>query len=220
MRIDAVGLHPATFADPGDIRVGDDVVVVGYALNLDGDPSVTTGIVSALHRTSADTTRALKGLIQTDAPISSGNSGGPLVNSLGQVVGIATFVVVSDQSSEANSVGFAISNEELLPRIEELRAAAGGEVAPSAFLGVSVTHRVDGGSGALVTEVAPSSPAAEAGVKAGDSIVSIDGTAITGRGGLLATVRDHQAGDRITITLMRGGARVDVHATLVKGPAG
>ena len=114
LRIDAEGLTPATFADPGDVRVGDDVVAVGYALDLDGDPSVTVGIVSALDRTSADETKSLKGLIQTDAPISSGNSGGALVNSLGQVVGITTFVAVTEQGTTANDIGFGTC---FIPRV-------------------------------------------------------------------------------------------------------
>ena len=169
LRIDADRLVPAAFADPGDIRVGDDVVAVGYALDLDGDPSVTVGIVSALDRTSADTTKVLKGLIQTDAPISSGNSGGPLVNTLGQVVGITTFIAITAQGVTANNLGFAISNAELLPEIETLRAATGGELPAAGYLGVNLSDRLDGGSGALVAEVVKGSPADAAGLRAGDA---------------------------------------------------
>ena len=80
LKIDAMGLKPALFAQVGSVRVGDAVVAIGYALDLDGGPSVTSGIVSALKRTIITDSGALNGLIQTDAPISSGNSGGPLVN--------------------------------------------------------------------------------------------------------------------------------------------
>lgn len=219
LRIDADGLLPATFADPGDIRVGDGVVAVGYALGLDGDPSVTAGIVSALDRTSADDTLALKGLIQTDAPISSGNSGGPLVNALGEVVGIVTFVATSPQDGTATNLGFAISNAELLPAIDELRAAADGGLAANGFLGVSLADRVDGGSGALVTEVVADSPAAQAGLEVGDVIVAIDDAAVTGRDGLVATIRRFAPGDQVEIGVMRGGEAVTLRATLVERPA-
>jgi putative serine protease PepD len=219
LRIDADSLHPASFADPADVRVGDGVAAVGFALGLDGDPSVTEGIVSALHRTSADDKKALKGLIQTDAPISSGNSGGPLVNSLGQVVGIVTFVAVADPGSQANNLGFAISNAELLPQIEQLRARVNGEAPPAGFLGVQLGPRDDGGSGALVTEVVADSPAALAGLVKGDAVVSVDGVEITGEAGLVATIRDHVPGDDLSIVLRRDGKELTVTATLVARPA-
>ena len=84
------GLTPATFADPASLAVGDPVVAVGYALDLDGGASVTSGIISALNRTMQNDNGALNRLIQTDAAISSGNSGGPLINMAGQVIGINT----------------------------------------------------------------------------------------------------------------------------------
>lgn len=219
LRIDADGLQPATFADPGDIRVGDEVVAVGYALDLDGDPSVTAGIVSALDRATANETIALKGLIQTDAPISSGNSGGPLVNSLGQVVGITTFVAITEQGTTANNLGFAISNAELLPALELLRAAAGGELQPSGFLGVGLSDRLDGGSGALVTEVVAGSPAEKAGIEVGDAVIAIEGVEITGQESLVATIRDYRPGDEVGIELRRGGRTIKVQAVLAERPA-
>jgi putative serine protease PepD len=218
LRIDADGLRPAEFADPADIRVGDDVAAVGFALGLDGDPSVTVGIVSALHRTSADEQKALKNLIQTDAPISSGNSGGPLVNSLGQVVGIITFVAVADVGSQANDLGFAISNAELLPSIERLRQEVLGGAAPIGFLGVQLAPRDDGGSGALITEIVAESPAEQAGLQVGDAVVSIDDVPITGDAGLVATIRDHAPGDELTIEIRRDGTPLTITATLTTRP--
>jgi S1-C subfamily serine protease len=219
LRVDAEALVPAVFADPGDVRVGDDVVVVGFALDFDGDPSVTVGIVSALGRTRAGETSALKGLIQTDAPISSGNSGGPLVNALGQVVGIVTFVALGDSDTTANSLGFAISNAELLPAIEVLRAAAAGEERSAGFLGVGLDDRLDGGSGALVTEVLPDSAAGAAGIEAGDVIVGVDDVPVTGSAGLIATIRSARPGDEMVLTIRRDGREVEVIATLAERPA-
>ena len=105
---DASGIVPATFAS-GDAAVGDQVVAIGNALALDGGPTVTQGIISALGR-SIDTAEggSLTGLIQTDAAISSGNSGGPLVNAAGEVVGINTAVAASNSQQQASNIGFVI----------------------------------------------------------------------------------------------------------------
>ena len=219
LRVEAVALQPATFADPADIRIGDRVVAVGFALALDGDPTITEGIVSALNRSSADRQKALKGLIQTDAPISSGNSGGPLVNSLGQVVGIVTFVATTDNGSQANNLGFAISNAELLTGIDALRASAGGTARTEGFLGVQLGRRDDGGSGALVVDVVAGSPAAAAGLRVNDVVVAVDGKPVTGQAALVAAIRDHRPGDTLKIDVRRAGTAMVVSATLAIRPA-
>jgi len=219
LRIEADGLTPAQFAAPGDVRVGDSVVAVGYALDLDGDPSVTVGIVSALDRTSADDVRALKGLIQTDAPISSGNSGGPLVNSLGQVVGITTFVAGAELGSTANNIGFAISTAELLPTVGRLRASVTGATRAEGYLGVVLADRFDGGSGALVTEVQPDSPAQAAGIRVGDAVVAIGDTTVSGRAGFIAEIRGRTPGDEVNVEVRRDGQLLTLTATLAERPA-
>jgi putative serine protease PepD len=140
LRVKASGLTPATFAAPNDVRIGDEVLAIGYALDLDGDPTVTLGIVSSLDRTLGTESGALKGLIQTDAAISSGNSGGPLVNAVGRVVGITTLVSSTANGSTANGLGFAISAAELLSGIDHLRTQAGGESILSGYLGVQLGH--------------------------------------------------------------------------------
>lgn len=208
LRVAAESLRPATFAAPGAVRVGDPVFAVGYALDLEGDPSVTAGIVSALDRTSSDPVRLLTGLIQSDAPISSGNSGGPLVNARGEVVGITTFVATGGGEDSANSLGFAISTTEVLRTLERLRAeASGDEAPPMGFLGVSLDARDDGGSGAVVVEVEVGSPAEHAGLLAGDVVVELDGDAVTGQTALAAAIRAHDPGDRVELAVMRNGIR-------------
>ncbi len=102
------------------------MVAIGFALDLDGEPSVTQGIVSALDRTLRITDGALDRLIQTDAAISSGNSGGPLVDAAGLVVGINTAVARSDATTAATNVGFAIAIEEVEDVLAALRDRAGG----------------------------------------------------------------------------------------------
>jgi len=207
-------LPAAEFASPDDIRLGDEVLAIGFALDLDGDPTVTLGIISALGRTLAlPDGGALDGLIQTDAAISSGNSGGPLVNARGQVVGINTAVARSDSETAASNVGFAISSEEALQVLGQL---ADGEDRPEGFLGVSVVGRTDGGQGAVVSDVAAESPAAEAGIEAGDVVVQVDDSVVTGSAAVVAAVRDRGPGDEIAIVVLRDGERVTITVTLAE----
>jgi S1-C subfamily serine protease len=218
LRVDTGGLSPAALAAPDDVRLGDEVLAVGYALDLDGDPTVTLGIVSSLNRTLATETGSLKGLIQTDAAVSSGNSGGPLVNAVGDVVGIITLASSSGLGSTANGLGFAISTAELLPTLDRLRAQANGETAETGYLGVQLDRRTDGGSGALVTDVVAGSAAAKAGIKEGDVVVAVDGEPISGQAALVATIRDLAPGDKTTVSLVRDGSPLDVSVVLDPRP--
>lgn len=218
LRMSGDGFDAATFADPGSTRLGDEVVAIGFALGLDGDPSVTLGIVSALDRTIGADGAFLNGLIQTDAAISSGNSGGPLVNARGEVVGINTAVARGTATSAATNVGFAISVGEALPVIEALRAQADGEVRLEGYLGVELDDRRDGGQGAVIRSVQADTPAATAGIEAGDLVIAADGVAIDGATGLIAAIRDLQPDDSVTIGIVRGGERIDVSVTLTSRP--
>ncbi len=218
LQVEVTGLTPATLADPTTVRVGDDVIAIGYALDLDGEASVTLGIVSALDRTLLTENGALDGLIQTDAAISSGNSGGPLVNAAGQVVGINTAVALGDGTNTASNIGFAISIDEVLTEIEVLRDQADGGVRDSGFLGVGLTERVDGGQGAIVTDISPDSPADDAGLQVGDVVVEVDGAAVDGTGGVIGAIRGHQPGDDVQVTVERDGTTVTVDVTLAERP--
>jgi len=212
------GLTVAVFADPGSIAVGDPVVAAGYALDLDGAPSITSGIISALDRTLVMDDGVLNSLIQTDAAISSGNSGGPLINLAGQVVGINTAVARSDFGTAANNIGFAISVGEVLRVLEILRDVADGGTREEGFLGVSLGVRQEGGSGAVVTEVESDSPASEAGIKVDDVILEVNGQTITGQGALIAVIRDSAPGDEVEIVVERGGERLTLTAVLAARP--
>lgn len=218
LRVNASGLTAATFAKPGSVRVGDQVVAIGYALALDGGPSITTGIVSALKRTIFTESGALNSLIQTDAAISSGNSGGPLANMRGEVVGINTAVARGDTNSSANNIGFAISVDEVLAVLQQLRNQASGDAREEGFLGVSLEPRSDGGVGSIISTVQPGSPAQEAGIVVGDIVLAVDGEPVNGQAGLVAAIRDRSPGDSISIELVRDGERLTVTATLVARP--
>lgn len=213
------GLVAATFADPESIAVGDPVVAVGYALALDGGPSVTSGIISALNRTlQLDGDTFLNALIQTDAAISSGNSGGPLINMNGQVVGINTAVATGGFSSAANNIGFAIGVAEVQRVNRILHEMADGTPRSQGFLGISLGRRQDGGAGAVIGEVTPNSPADTAGVRVNDIVLSINGQPIMGDEALVAIIRDSAPGETIEIVVERDSRKVTLNATLVARP--
>ena len=213
------GLVAATFADPESIAVGDPVVAVGYALALDGGPSVTSGIISALNRTlQLDGDTFLNALIQTDAAISSGNSGGPLINMNGQVIGINTAVAPGGLSSSANNIGFAIGVAEVQRVNRILHEIADGGSRRQGFLGISLGRRDDGGAGAVIGEVTSGSPADKAGVKVNDIVLSINDQPIIGDEALVAIIRDSAPGETITIVVERDGKKVTLTATLVARP--
>jgi len=215
IKVDATGLIVATFAKPGSVQIGDTVVAIGYALALDGGPTVTSGIVSALKRTIETDSGALNSLIQTDAAISSGNSGGPLVNLKGEVVGINTAVARGDSESSANNIGFSISVDEVLIVIEQLREQANGAVRKEGFLGVGLAAREDGGQGAIITNVQPGSPADKAGILIDDVVLAVDGEPIDGQAGLVAAIRDAEPGQTVKIEIFRDGKRLVFEATLI-----
>ena len=215
IKVDVTGLIAATFAKPGSVQIGDTVVAIGYALALDGGPTVTSGIVSALKRTIETDSGALNSLIQTDAAISSGNSGGPLVNLKGEVVGINTAVARGDSESAANNIGFSISVDEVLIVIDQLREQANGTVREEGFLGVGLAAREDGGQGAIITNVQPGSPADKAGILIDDVVLAVDGEPIDGQAGLVAAIRDAEPGQTVKIEIFRDGERLVFEATLI-----
>ncbi len=215
LKIDATGLVVATFAKPGSMQIGDAVIAIGYALALDGGPTVTSGIVSALKRTIETDSGALNSLIQTDAAISSGNSGGPLVNLKGEVVGINTAVARGDSTSAANNIGFSISVDEVLIVVEQLRKQASGVVRDDGFLGVGLAAREDGGQGAIITDVQADSPADKAGILIDDVVLAVDGEPIDGQAGLVAAIRDAEPGQTVKIGILRDGKRLTFEATLI-----
>src|SRR5262245_2672970 len=120
----ASGLPTVTIGRSSDVAVGDDVVAIGNALALQGSPTVTSGIVSALNRSIDTDSGQMTGLIQTDASISSGNSGGPLVNAAGQVIGINNAAAASTQGTTAQNIDFAIPIDKAMNVVDQLRAGS------------------------------------------------------------------------------------------------
>ena len=220
LRIAGTGFPPARFAEPGAIGIGDEVVAIGFALDLDGQPSVTLGIVSGLDRTVMSENGALDGLIQTDAAISSGNSGGPLVNAAGEVVGIDTAVLNGGGEAAATNIGLAISNAEALPVIASLREHSAGTQRAEGYIGVGLMDRIDGGEGAVVTTVESGAPGGNGGVEEGDIVIAVDGVAVDGQAALIAAVRDRQPGDQVAVGVLRGGDTYTLDVVLTHRPEG
>lgn len=218
LRVDAEDLPMAPFAPAGEIALGDEVIAIGFALDLAGDPSVTLGIVSALDRTIITQEGALDRLIQTDAAISSGNSGGPLVDASGRVVGINTAVARSDITTAATNVGFAIAIEEVESVLADLREQAGGDPRLEGYLGVSLEERTDGGQGALIQEVSGDSPASDAGLETGDVVISVDESTTDGVAGVVAAIRDREPGDEIDVVVVRDGEERRFSVVLAERP--
>lgn len=191
-----------------DIKVGDDVVAIGNALGLRGEPTVTRGIVSALNRAFDD----LTGMIQTDAAINPGNSGGPLVNMFGQVIGINT----AGAGEEGQNINFAIPIDAAWAIAERLKSGQGA--APVAFLGVSTTEPTDGGPGATILEVVPGGPAAQAGLAVRDRIVTFDGKPVESADALSGIILDRQPGDTVDVVVERNGSSQTVKVRLGTRP--
>lgn len=210
--IDAEGLPTVPLGESDQLRLGEPVVALGFALGLEGGPSVTSGIVSALGRTitagdGVGNNRTYEDLIQTDAAINPGNSGGPLVDLAGRVVGINTAGV---QAGSAENIGFAIA----IDRAKEVIAdAIRDPAAPVAYLGVS-TQTVDPivaaqlnlpvDEGAVVVDVVTGGPADVAGILAGDVIVEVAGRATPGSEELRDAILEHRPGDRVDVVVVRG----------------
>ena len=207
-------LPAATLGKSSEVRVGDDVVAIGNALALKGGPTVTRGIISALDRTLETEGATMTGLIQTDASISSGNSGGPLVDATGKVIGINSAVAASGQGASAENIGFAIAIDNALPVLDRLRNHTAA--AASGYLGVRTSDPSDGSRGATVVSVEAGSAAEKAGLKAGDLITAIDGRSVDGAAALGAAIRAHTPGTPVKITIIRSGVTHTVTADLTQ----
>lgn len=205
-------LHPLVLGDSGDVAVGDGVVAIGSPYGL--EETVTSGIVSALGRTIESTNGySIPGTIQTDAAINHGNSGGPLFNLNGQVIGVNS--QIESESGGNTGVGFAIPSNTVRSVVDQL--VAGHEVA-HAYLGVSLQAPANGG-GAEVGAVTEGSPAAKAGLEAGDVITAFDGDAVETAEALTAAVSTKSPGDEVTVTYTRNGDSHTAQVTLGTRPS-
>jgi S1-C subfamily serine protease len=230
LQISGSNLPVAQLGDSGQLQVGDWVVAIGNALALPGGPTVTAGVVSALGRTIQEPGSPqgsgagpfLFDLIQTDAAINPGNSGGPLVNLDAQVVGINTLAAGSAGASgvQAEGIGFAISISTAKPIADQLVAT--GKVVHS-YMGIAYVPLnpaiaaqlgTNATQGAVIMEVVPGSPAADAGLQPQDTITAVDGTSLQGESTLAQIIQSHKPGDTLDLTVARGSQTLNVKITL------
>jgi putative serine protease PepD len=210
------GLPPATLGNSADLQVGQQVVAIGSPQGLSG--TVTTGIVSAFDRTvqvqGEDGSAVVYNGMQTDAPINQGNSGGPLVNLQGQVVGINSAIATAGDSSGSIGLGFAIPVDQAKRVAQEILDSG---TATKPVLGVrgdasgSTATTVEG---AQLGSVDDGSPAATAGLKQGDVVTKVDNAQVQSFADLIARIGAHNPGDKVTLTVGTGGSARQVEVTL------
>ncbi|HUR51627.1 MAG TPA: trypsin-like peptidase domain-containing protein [Mycobacteriales bacterium] len=226
--IGARHLTPATLGSSSDLAVGDPVVAVGSPLGLAG--TVTSGIISALDRTvrvpgeggAAGT--PLFDAIQTDAAINPGNSGGPLVDVAGRVIGINSAIAslssggTEDQAGSIG-VGFAIPVDEARSIAEQLIRTGKATHPVIGVQAKTVGSDGNGPRGAQVSSLVSGGAAKESGVRVGDIITAVDGRAVTSVDQLVVVLRTHRVGERVTLALVRNGARLRLQCVLQDKPS-
>ena len=211
VKVDRTGLKAAPLAVGQTVQVGQLAIAIGSPFGL--NETVTAGIVSSNDRVLPDG----REVIQTDAPINPGNSGGVLADRRGRVIGINSAIRPGDNSNGNVGIGFAVPIDIAA---KSAAAIVKGEEIQIGYLGVSMGDATGNQSGAVVQEVTPDSPAARAGLQAGDVVVSIDGKAVQDRSELVAAIRGHKPGDKVTLVVVRGGNETTITATLTQRPAG
>jgi serine protease Do len=223
VKIDANNLSYLHFLSNSleQLSVLDPVVAVGNALALPGGPTWTSGVISNLGRSIEEENGVvLSDIIQTDTAINAGNSGGPLLDTAGQVVGINVAI-----ASNAENIGFAISTDTAIPVVQSLIAK--GKVARP-WLGVQVAtitstiqhyYNLAVNTGALITSVTSGGPADKAGLRPGDVITKIDGENISTTEDLVSAIGSHQIDDQVEIVYYRGNVQKVANATLEESPS-
>jgi putative serine protease PepD len=202
-------LTPLSFAGAGSLRVGDSVIAIGSPFGLEG--TLTSGIVSALGREIQSPNRfTIENAIQTDAALNQGNSGGPVLDSAGRVVGVAA--QIRSESGGSDGIGYAIPGDTAQRVARELIQDGSVE---HAYLGVSLP---DDGA-ARLQDVVEGTPADRAGLQPGDEVTAVDGDAIDSGDELRAAIDARKPSDKITLTIERNGQERTVQVTLGQRPA-
>ena len=209
-------LKPLGLADSSDVHPGQGTVAIGSPFGY--EESITAGIVSAVDRDiEAPNGYSIPNTIQTDAAINHGNSGGPLIDASGKVIGVNVQIAADDSggSSQNAGVGFAVPSNTVKRVVEDLVA---GRTVQHAYLGVSVGTNMSG-TGAVIGTVRTGGPAAAAGVKSGDVVVAVNGNPVAAANELTSSVAALRPGDKATLKVQRGGSTLTLTVTLGTRPA-
>jgi putative serine protease PepD len=224
--VSASELHPLPIGDSSAVQVGDSVIAIGSPFGQAN--TVTAGIISAVGRTIQSPNQfTIPNAIQTDAPINPGNSGGPLINAAGQVIGLNDQIETNNTNGQgegsSSGVGFATPSNSDARVAREIIATG---QAKNAYVGVSLDASVPGGAGISKTAsasgqqpITSGSPAAKAGLQAGDVITAVNGTHVTSVNQFVATIATYAPGDTVTLTVNRGGTTKSIKLTLGAQPA-
>lgn len=221
VKISASGLNYLSLGDSDNIKIGQNVYAIGNPIGIEFQRTVTSGIISGVNRTikieEEDTSSYMEGLIQTDASINKGNSGGPLINSRGEVLGINTVKIES-----AEGIGFAVPINTIKPIIESFTTKGEFE---EAYLGIFaydkeaikyLNNGVDFESGIYVVKIMADGPIKKANIKMGDIITKIDGNNVNRMSELRNYIYQKNPGDNIKVTLNRNGKEYNVDIILSK----
>jgi S1-C subfamily serine protease len=228
----ASGLSTISVGDSTGVKMGDAVIAIGNALGQAGPETVTSGTVTALEQSitaSAELggdAETLEGLIESNATLQPGDSGGALVNSAGQVIGMNTAAETSGRFTSASNVGYAIPIDDALALAQQIvdsQSSATVHIGDRAVLGVSIASTgpsaTAAAEGATVVAVQDASPAATAGIAAGDTVTAIDATTITALDDLAQALAPHQVGDQVKVTWTAAdGTTGSATVALVAGP--
>jgi S1-C subfamily serine protease len=217
IRFDPEGaeLHPLELGDSAALRVGASVAAIGAPFEYAW--SFSTGIISGLERTiEAPNGFTVSHAIQTDAAVNPGNSGGPLLDAEGDVIGVVDQIATDGSADQSSGVGFAVPSNLVAAELEQLEA---GETVEHAYLGVATSSSGEAVVGAEVAEVVGGSPAAEAGLEQGDVITELDGEPIDDTEDLVAAIAAHEPGEEVGMKVERGSKSLSVKARLGTQPA-
>jgi putative serine protease PepD len=209
----AAGVTPLPLAESDSVQVGDAAIAIGFPLGL--ARTATAGIVSGLEREiqSPNGFRIDK-VIQTDAPINPGNSGGPLLDARGRVIGVNSQIATAGAGGGSVGIGFAIPSDtvrEIVPKLEA------GQTVKRAWLGLATTASTSG-TGAQVGSVTAGSPAAQAGLRQGDTVTKVDGKAIAAPEDIPDAIAAHAPGERVAVEVTRSGSTRTLEVTLGTRP--
>src|SRR3954469_14284760 len=218
LKVDASGLtlHPLALGSSAALGAGDALAVIGDPFGY--QRSISTGIVSGLDRTiQAPNGFTVAHAIQTDAAMNPGNSGGPVLNAGGQVIGIADQIATGGSTQANTGVGFLVPIDLVKAELPQLKA---GQSVRHAYLGVSTGDASSATNiGALIGAVSGNGPAASAGLRTGDVVTQIGSAKIRNSGDLVAAIATHKAGDSVAVTVKRGGSTKTVNVKLGTQPA-
>jgi S1-C subfamily serine protease len=212
---EGIELHPLELGDSSELKVGASVAAIGAPFEYAW--SFSTGIVSGLDRTiEAPNGFTVSHAIQTDAAVNPGNSGGPLLDADGDVIGVVDQIATDGSADQSSGVGFAVPSNLVTAELAQLEA---GETVEHAYLGVSTGTASEGTAGAQVAELVQGSPAAEAGLRQGDIITALGEEKVTSTEDLVAAIAAREPGETVTLEVERGGQATSLKVTLGTQPA-